>query len=29
MQEPERSEYLFASVTEAFKRVVNMKQKDN
>ena len=25
----EQSKYLFASITEAFKRVVNMKQKDN
>ena len=25
----EQSKYPFASITEAFKRVVNMKQKDN
>ena len=29
MHKLERSEYSFASITEAFKQVFNMKQKDN
>ena len=29
MHKPEKLKYLFASITEAFKRVVNMKQKDS
>ena len=29
MHEPERSNYPFKQITETFKLVVNMKQKDN
>ena len=29
MHKPEQSKYLFASITEAFKQVVKMKQKYN
>ena len=29
IHKPEWSKYTFASITEAFKHVVNMKQKDN